>query len=157
MGSNAMTPLDPAQLSVLRIRAALTATLLLIPFLILDSARPVDALPVGVISAAAALMLLPAALLLPRRRYLSWGYRMEEDELHVGHGVWTRTRTIVPFGRVQHIDVSQGPIERRYGVGTLILHTAGTRTSAMALPGLRFEDAGRMRDHIRGKIRQDLL
>jgi membrane protein YdbS with pleckstrin-like domain len=152
-----MTPLDPAQLSVFRLRAWIAAAILLVPFLILDSAQPVDWLPRGAVAMAAALVLLVSALLLPRRRYRSWGYREEADELHVQHGVWTRTRTIVPFGRVQHIDVSQGPIERRYGVGTLVLHTAGTRGSAVALPGLRFEEASRMRDEIRGKIRQDLL
>jgi len=152
-----MTPLDPAQLSVLRVRAAFTAAVMLVPVLVLESARPFDLVPAGAIGAAAALVLLGGALLLPPRRYRSWGYRMEEDELHVQHGVWTHTRTIVPFGRVQHIDVSQGPIERRYGVGTLILHTAGTRGSAVELPGLKFEEAGRMRDEIRGKIRQDLL
>ena len=81
---------------------------------------------------------------------------MSEDELHVQRGLWTRERTVVPFGRVQHIDVTQGPLERRFGIGTLILHTAGTRGSAVQLPGLAFEQAGQMRDVIREQIRQDL-
>jgi membrane protein YdbS with pleckstrin-like domain len=82
---------------------------------------------------------------------------MTEDELHIQHGLWTRTRTVVPFGRVQHIDVAQGPIERAFGVGSLILHTAGTRSSAVDLPGLEFGEAGQMRDVIRSKIRQDSM
>jgi hypothetical protein len=66
-------------------------------------------------------------------------------------------RTVVPFGRVQHIDTTQGPIERRLGLATLILHTAGTRSAAVSLPGLREADAEQMRDRIRAKIRQDLV
>jgi membrane protein YdbS with pleckstrin-like domain len=115
------------------------------------------ALRFGLVSGVAFILLLAWALLIPKRRFRSWGYAVAEDELHVQHGVWTRTRTVVPFGRVQHIDVAQGPIERSFGVGTLILHTAGTRSSAVDLPGLEFEEAGRMRDLIRSKIRQDLM
>jgi len=63
----------------------------------------------------------------------------------------------VPFGRVQHIDLAQGPLERAFGLATLVLNTAGTRGAAVKLPGLAQADAEEMRDHIRGKIRQDLL
>lgn len=152
-----MRPLDPAQLNVLRARAATRALVLIVPVLIFDFGRAPGFMPAGITSVVVAGLLAAWVTLIPRRRYLSWGFAMEEDELHVEHGVLTRTRTAVPFGRVQHIDVQQGPIERRYGVGTLVLHTAGTRSSAVALPGLAFEEAGRMRDTIRAKIRQDLL
>jgi hypothetical protein len=64
---------------------------------------------------------------------------------------------VVPFGRVQHIDVVQGPLQRRFGVGSLVLHTAGTRSAAVLLPGLAAAEAERMRDHIRGKIREDMV
>jgi membrane protein YdbS with pleckstrin-like domain len=153
-----MTPLHPGQLKVLRVRAAIAALGLLLAVLVADFTwlreKP---LPFGLVSGAAAILLLGWAILIPRRRYRSWGYFMTEDELHIQHGLWTRTRTMVPFGRVQHIDVAQGPIERAFGVGTLILHTAGTRSSAVDLPGLEFGEAGRMRDAIRSKIRQDLM
>ena len=112
--------------------------------------------PMGTASVPAALLLALAVLVLPKRRYASWAYGMNEDELHIRHGLWTRVSTTVPFGRVQHIDLAQGPIERQFGVATLILHTAGTRNSAVALPGLETSEAGRMRDVIRSKIRQDL-
>ena len=152
------TPLDRGQLSVLRVRAAITAIVLLAPVVVLDLIPLRDTgLPFGLAIGAAAVVFGISALLLPLRRYRSWSYRFDEDELHIRSGLWTRVHTIVPFGRVQHIDVAQGPIERRFGVGTLILHTAGTRSSAVALPGLVFEEAGRMRDEIRAKIRQDLM
>lgn len=113
--------------------------------------------PLGLFTILAVLVALLLIFVLPARRYRAWGYDVSEDELHVQNGIWVRIRTIVPFGRVQHIDVSQGPIERRYGVGVLTLHTAGTRSSAVHLPGLEMAQAERMRDEIRGKIRRDLV
>ena len=157
-GQDQMTPLDPGQLWVLRISAGAVALVLLVAVLVPDLVwRPFDWLAPGIASAAAALLLAVWTIVIPRRRYRSWGYRLDEDELHIKSGLWVRSHTIVPFGRVQHIDVSQGPLERRFGVGMLILHTAGTRNSAVALPGLAFEEAGRLRDVIRSKIRQDLV
>ena len=153
-----ITPLHPGQLKVLRVRALAVAAALFVAVLIGDlSWLRRTVLPFGTASGAAAILLLTWALIIPRRRYRSWGYDMAEDELHIQHGLWTRTRTIVPFGSVQHIDVAQGPLERRFGVSRLILHTAGTRSSAVELPGLEFQEAGRMRDAIRSKIRQDLM
>jgi len=153
-----MTPLSLSQKSVLRARGAIAALILLLPALVAEYifARKGVFLP-GIVTG---LTLLLGGLLIfamPARRYAAWSYDAGEDELHVRQGIWLQNRTIVPFGRVQHIDVSQGPIERRYGVGTLTLHTAGTRSSAVTLPGLDLEQAERMRDEIRGKIRQDLV
>lgn len=153
-----MTPLHPNQKWVLRIRAGLASLALLLVAQTLDlgplRATPV---PVGLVPAALALLAAAAILLLPRRRYRAWGYREEEDELHIRYGLLFRMRTVVPFGRVQHIDVAHGPIERGFGLATLILHTAGTRGSAVSLPGLLQAEAEAMRDRIRAKIRQDLV
>ena len=69
-------------------------------------------------------------LILPRRRYRRWAYREGGEELEIRRGMIVRVRTIVPFGRVQHIDVAQGPVQRRFGLATLVLHTAGTQSAA---------------------------
>lgn len=154
----AMQPLHPSQISVMRIRAMLVSAVALAIAYGLDMGPlretpvPEYALPGLVLLAA-----LYLVLILPGRRYRAWGYAEGEDELAIRRGVLVRTRTIVPFGRVQHIDVAQGPIERRFGLATLILHTAGTRSAAVALPGLLHEEAEAMRDRIRAKIRQDLV
>lgn len=151
------TRLDPGHLTVLRIRAAAFASVFVVAVAIADRLLLDGTLRFGAATLAAFLLALGLALVLPGRRYRAWSYRMEEDELHIAHGVMTRVRTAVPFGRVQHIDLVQGPLQRRFGLKTLVLNTAGTHNSAVHLPGLAAADAERMRDHIRGKIREDLL
>lgn len=75
-------------------------------------------------------------------------YTLTETELEIRRGVWWQSVVTVPRSRVQHTDVSQGPLDRRYGLGTLVIHTAGTRHAAVALPGLDREVAHRIRDHL---------
>jgi len=153
-----LTPLDPAQVKVLTIRAGLIAGALTLAALLVDLGLTGE-LPLPPFHLTAIVLALGAAatLLLPRRRYRRWGYREGEDELEIRRGMLIRVRTIVPFGRVQHIDVAQGPVQRNFGLATLILHTAGTQGAAVALPGLRHTDAEAMRDRIRAKIRQELV
>lgn len=153
-----MRPLHPAQVGVLRIRTAIAATVLLSLAAIIDFGPLREtAIRAGLVTSAVAILCMTALLVLPVRRYRAWAYREDEEELHVRHGLLVRTHTIVPFGRVQHIDVTQGPIERSVDLATLILHTAGTRGASVPLPGLLREDAEAMRDRIRARIRQDLL
>ena len=153
-----MTPLHPSQVTLLRIRFAIAgavlAALLLVGELVAAKNNP---LPFGAALGAGLVLILIGVWRMPMRRYAAWGYRMEEDELAVRHGLLVRALSLVPFGRVQHIDLAQGPLERAFGLATLVLNTAGTRGAAIRLPGLAQADAERIRDHIRGKIRQDLL
>ena len=100
-------------------------------------------------------MLLAAAFIVirvPLRRYHARGYDMAHDRLRVVRGLLFRSDTTVPFGRVQHIDVAKGPIERYFGLATLVLHTAGTHNASILLPGLGEGDALAMRETIREKI-----
>jgi membrane protein YdbS with pleckstrin-like domain len=61
--------------------------------------------------------------------------------------------TIIPFGRIQHIDVDQGPVQRRYDLATLSVHTAGSHNDTVSLPGLLHADALALRETIRAHIR----
>ena len=79
-------------------------------------------------------------------RHRSW--RLSEVGLEYHYGVWWKHRHAVPWARVQHADVSQGPLERLYGVGTLSVHTAGTSNSSVNLAGLSHERAIEVRDEI---------
>ena len=60
-----------------------------------------------------------------------------------------------PLVRVQHIDVTRGPLEKMFGVATLVVHTAGTHNSVVTLPGLAPDRAGQIRDIIREHVRTD--
>lgn len=153
-----MTALEPGQLRVMRIHALLAGALLLVVALVAETVLRVAVdLPPGVIVIPVLLLAAYPAAVAPGRRYRAWGYRFDVEELHIAHGVWTRIETVVPLARVQHIDVSQGPIERRYGVSRLVLHTAGTLNSRVVLPGLARETAERLRDEVRARIREDAL
>jgi len=126
------------------------------------AATAVDALwvhnsgaPMGVLSLVGWLTLAVCAVVLPSRRYMRIGYALSGTELRVARGLFFRVDTIVPFVRVQHIDLEQGPIERQYGLSNLVVHTSGTHNSTVTLPGLRTEAATAMRDTIRRQILSD--
>ena len=84
----------------------------------------------------------------PAKSYEYASYRLDADGLEIRRGVIWRGIVNVPRTRVQHTDVSQGPIERSYGLSTLVVHTAGTEHAMVALPGLSREDALSLRDQL---------
>jgi uncharacterized protein len=77
-------------------------------------------------------------------RHLRFG--VDETGIAIESGVLWRSRVALPRVRIQHTDVSQGPLERRYGVGTLKLYTAGSRHVKIELPGLNHDEALALRD-----------
>ncbi len=84
----------------------------------------------------------------PAKAYEFASYRLDGDGLEIRRGVIWRTIINVPRTRVQHTDVSQGPVERSHGLSTLVVHTAGTDHAQVALPGLSRETAIALRDHL---------
>ncbi len=150
-----MDSLEPGQLKLMRVRGAVTALVLLVAVNLADYLLNREAgLPRFVLLLPALLPLIYIAFVSPPRRFRAWGYRMDAEELQLRHGVWSQVHTIVPLERVQHIDISQGPLERGFAVCRLLVHTAGTMHSRVVLPGLARETAERMRDEIRARIRQ---
>ena len=86
------------------------------------------------------------------------GWSLTDVGLEVRHGVWFKHRQAIPWARVQHSDVSQGPLQRMYGVGTLTVFTAGTSNSSVNLAGLSHELAIELRDEIlRQRTREDVV
>ena len=153
-----MIPLERGQLWVMRIHALAIGALALAAGLLGEAIlRDNVDLPPGIVTIPLLVLLLYPILVAPGRRYRAWGYAMDADELRIARGVWTRIETIVPLARVQHVDVSQGPIERTFGVCRLVLHTAGTMHSRVVLPGLARATAEALRDEVRGRIVQDAL
>ena len=76
-----------------------------------------------------------------------WGYAELEDELYVTRGALFRRLVVVPYGRMQYVDVQAGPVDRAYGLARIQLHTAAPGTSAH-IPGLPAEEAARLRDRL---------
>ena len=84
--------------------------------------------------------------LLPALSYQHLRFGVDETGIAIESGILWRSRVALPRVRIQHTDVSQGPLERRYGVGTLKLYTAGSRHTRIELSGLNYDDAISLRD-----------
>ncbi|MEU6071124.1 PH domain-containing protein [Streptomyces sp. NPDC047082] len=96
--------------------------------------------------------LLPLALLvwgwvLLGRNWRSWRYAERADDLLISRGVLWREETVVPYGRMQLVEVRSGPLERHFGLASVQLHTAAAATDA-TIPGLDPAEAERLRDRL---------
>ncbi|MER6632767.1 PH domain-containing protein [Streptomyces sp. NPDC000987] len=100
----------------------------------------------------AALALVPLALtgwgwVLLGRNWRSWRYAERADDLLISRGVLWREETVVPYGRMQLVEVTSGPVERYFGLASVQLHTAAAATDA-TIPGLDPAEAERLRDRL---------
>jgi len=139
------TPVSPKLASVRRLNAAIMAGVAGIAALF------VLGLTVGWVYGGLALVVAAGgfgwAWILIGRNQRSWKYAEREDELLVSHGIMFRELVVVPYGRMQFVDVTAGPLERAYGIATVELHTATPATDAK-IPGLHPDEAGRLRDRL---------
>jgi uncharacterized protein len=135
-----------------RLSAAVLATVLLgVPAVagsILASAR--FAIDLGVWLLLLPLLVLPLAIALgvayANRRFARTRFRLDADGLEIRDGVWWRRATRVARSRVQHTDINRGPLDRRLGLATLKVYTAGTRLASIDLDGLPAARAVELRD-----------
>lgn len=81
-----------------------------------------------------------------RARWSRTAWRLDDRGLQVRRGLVWRSEVLVPRTRVQHLDLERGPIERRHGLATLVVHTAGTRLYALRQSGFLDADAVALRD-----------
>ncbi|KPP95397.1 PH domain-containing protein [Erythrobacter sp. HL-111] len=154
-----LTKLHPNYRTVLRLQTTFFFIPVLIGALIAEAALASEGAPVpaGLIAGPLLLLAIVLVIRLPQRRFAARGYQMSADRLRVVRGVLWHSDTVVPFGRVQHIDVDQGPLERAFGIATMTLHTAGTHNASVDLPGLGEEHARAMREEIRAHIKRESL
>jgi membrane protein YdbS with pleckstrin-like domain len=101
----------------------------------------------GLASAGVVAVVAAALYWLLGRRVRAWGYAERADDLIVRRGVMFRRISVVPYGRMQFIDVTAGPLERVLGLATVRLHTAAAATDAR-IPGLPGAEAARLRDQL---------
>lgn len=100
----------------------------------------------GIAAAACLLFLLTLYWPVWEYRYVRWAW--DEDGLEIHRGVFWQHRITVPISRIQHVDVSQGPLQRQFGLGKVTVHTAGTQHAAIELSGIAYEAAVWLREQI---------
>jgi len=101
----------------------------------------------AVLGAGAVLVLGAVAEWIARRRVRAWRYVEREDDLLVQRGLLFSRLSVVPYGRMQFIDVTAGPFERSFGLATVRMHTAAAASDAR-IPGLSGAEAARLRDRL---------
>jgi membrane protein YdbS with pleckstrin-like domain len=142
-------PLDPRVITLDRIGGAILTTVIaigsLVGLVIADDGSIWVRLAVWL---TVVLLLAWHSYRWPPLAYRHTSYRVDDQGIEIRKGVYWRVVINVPRSRVQHIDVSQGPLQRRYGLGTLVIYTAGTDHAKVELEGFEHGRALRIREHL---------
>ena len=150
-----LQPVEPSYRNALRARAAFFWGPLFIAALVINATALSDTGFSGVLPAVIGLIGVSGIMVAPDRIYKRLGYAIDGRLLRTVRGWLFHTDTVVPFVRVQHIDVTRGPFDKMFGTATLVVHTAGTHNSIVTLPGLSPDRAAEIREAIRAEIRAD--
>ena len=150
-----LQPVEPAYRNSLLARAAVFWVPLFLVGLVIDRTVLVEMPIAGLLPAALGLIALSGIFVAPDRIYRRLGYAIDGRLLRTVRGWLFHTDTVVPFVRVQHIDVTRGPFDKMFGTAMLVVHTAGTHNSVVTLPGLSPQRAAEIREAIRSEIRAD--
>jgi hypothetical protein len=97
--------------------------------------------------ALGALILTAVADVIVGRRVRAWGFAERDDDLLVRRGLLFRRLSVIPYGRMQFVEVTAGPFERSFGLATVQMHTAAAASDAR-IPGLEAAEAARIRDQL---------
>lgn len=130
-----------------RMRVAEVLLVAVLALVITVAVVPVHRLVVLAIGAGVLLVVCPVAVLVMRRRVRGWGYLERDDDLLVRRGVLVQRLSVVPYGRMQLVEVTSGVMERMFSLATVKLHTAAARSDAR-IPGLDPAEAARLRDRL---------
>lgn len=144
--SEGWTPVSPKLISARRVALGLSYLLVVVAIVALFVVPGVPRWA-AVVAVVAALVVFVWLWWLIGRRVRSFGYAERGDDLLVTSGIMFRRLVIVPYGRMQLVDVKAGPIDRWLGVTTVQLHTASATTDA-SIPGLEPEAAAELRDRL---------
>ena len=150
-----LQPVEPSYRNALRVQAAIFWVPVFLGALVLDRVLLAETSFGALLPAVAGLVGFSGIIIAPDRIYRRLGYAIDARLLRTVRGWLFHTDTVVPFVRVQHIDVTRGPVDKLFGTASLVVHTAGTHNSVVVLPGLSPERAAEIRDAIRGEIRPD--
>ena len=143
---NAWQPVSPALARMRRVVVAIVTIVVLVVLVLLTwlLSLPVAVwVPGGVVAVA----LAAVGWVQVGRNARWWAYAERDEDLYVRHGVMFRRLVVVPYGRMQYVDVQSGPLEQVFRIASVHLHTASPGTSAR-IPGLPAEEAARLRDRL---------
>lgn len=146
---------EPGYKNVLRVRLLVFWLALWMMGAVIDQVLLLESVAYGALTLALPVAAGIAIIGAPQRIYARLRYKLNDRILQVIRGWLFHVDTVVPLVRVQHIDVTRGPLEKTFGVATLVVHTAGTHNSIVTLPGLAPERAAEIRDTIREHVRTD--
>jgi membrane protein YdbS with pleckstrin-like domain len=150
-----LQPVEPGYRNALRARAIFLWVPLFVAAMVVN-ATALESTPfAGILPVVIGLVGLSGTIVAPDRIYRRLGYAIDTRLLRTVRGWLYHIDTVVPFVRVQHIDVTRGPFDKLFGTATLVVHTAGTHNSIVTLPGLSPARAAEIRDAIRSEIRAD--
>ena len=143
---NAWRPVSPALARMRRVLVAVVAAPVLVALALLAWLL---SLPVAVWLPLAVVVVVLAAVgwVQVGRNARWWAYAERDEDLYVRHGVMFRRLVVVPYGRMQYVDVQAGPLEQVFRIASVHLHTASPGTSAR-IPGLPAGEAARLRDRL---------
>jgi membrane protein YdbS with pleckstrin-like domain len=102
---------------------------------------------VPLLVAAVAVVVALIGAIVVMRSVRTWRYAERDDDLLIRHGLLVRKLSIVPYARMQFVDVTAGPLERMFGLATVTMHTAAAASDAR-IPGLPTLEAARLRDRL---------
>jgi uncharacterized protein len=145
------TAVSPRLITARRLVLAIVAVVVLVPMGVAAALTQSPWLLLGVV---AWVLFVGWLFWLIGRQVRAIGYAEREDDLLIRSGVMFRTMVVVPYGRMQYVDVQAGPLDRALGLAKVQLHTASPGTDA-AIPGLVPEEAARLRERLasRGEAR----
>ena len=141
--------LDPRAKTLWRITGALGALPLVVvgAFISWSLLRVVEVpLLLGVVPFLASLVLFVVLVgVVPDLRWRRWRYEIRDEEVDLQRGIFWVSRTLVPLARIQHVDTQSGPLQRRFGLATVVFYTAA---GANQIPELSAPVAAGVRDRI---------
>lgn len=148
--SPALERLTPGALTLMRLEGLLHAGFTALPAFVVAlilalAGKGLWALPVLGLGAVLGLLL---CVWYPRRAWQAWGYAVREHDLLITGGVVVRQLVSIPAGRIQHVDIQQGPLERSMGLARVRVYTASGGGADGVIPGLTLEAANALRERL---------
>lgn len=142
------TPWKPLSPTLMKMRVVEITVVGIVLAVIAGSASLAAGSSVAALAAVVAVALCSVgALWFVRNRFHAWGYLERAEDLEVRRGVMVQRVSVVPYGRMQFVEITAGPVERLFGLSTVKLHTAAAASDAR-IPGLEPDERARLRDRL---------